>query len=129
AEIRGALASPAPAHRVEPPAWLEGPDQDRGRRAVRLADEVETGVDAVRAVDGGTSGRPEERRGSLGQSDVRVAGWIVALIALRLDDRAADAVEEEGAADQLAGHRVDAAVEESFLQQVGHSLAPRSAAR
>ena len=56
----------------------------------------------------------------VGQADVGVAGGVVALVALGLDDHAAAAVEEERAADQLAGDLVDRAVEE---------VAPRRSAR
>src|SRR5262249_55379551 len=63
-----------------------------------------------------------EDRGSLGEPDVGVAGGVVALVALGLDDGAADAVEQQPAADQLARHLVDRALEE-----VGaHAWASRS---
>ena len=41
-----------------------------------------------------------------------MAGGIFAFVGLGLDDRPADAVEEEAAADQVRGDVVDAAVEE-----------------
>lgn len=73
-------------------------------------------MDPVREVDVGVAGRPEEDAGALGQADVGVAGGIVGLVALGLDDRAAAPFVEEGAADQLTGDVVDAAIEELALQ-------------
>jgi hypothetical protein len=57
-------------------------------------------------------GRAEEDPGPLGQPNVGVAGGVVALVALGLDDGAAAAVEEEAAADEVAADVVDGAVEE-----------------
>lgn len=45
-----------------------------------------------------------------------MTGGIVALIALGLDDGAAAAVEEESAADKVAGDVVDRAIEERSLE-------------
>ena len=56
--------------------------------------------------------RPEEDPRALGEADVGVAGRVVALVALGLDDRASAAVEAQLAADQLAGDEMDRAVEE-----------------
>jgi hypothetical protein len=58
------------------------------------------------------AGRAEEDAGAFGQADVGVAGGVVALVALGLDDGAAAAVEEEAAADEVAGDLVDGAREE-----------------
>ncbi len=73
-------------------------------------------MDAVGEVDVGAPGRAEEDAGALGQADVGVAGRVVALVALGLDDGAAAAVEEEAAADEVAGDRVDRAVKEVTLE-------------
>jgi hypothetical protein len=73
-------------------------------------------VDAVREVDVGVAGRPEEDPRPLGQADVGVAGRVVGLVALGLDDDAAAALVEEGATDQVPGDVVDRAVEELALQ-------------
>ncbi len=54
----------------------------------------------------------EEDLGAVGEAGVGVAGGIVALVALGLDDGAAGAGEEEPAADEVAGDGVDGAVEE-----------------
>ncbi|MDX6604754.1 MAG: hypothetical protein QOF23_1263 [Solirubrobacterales bacterium] len=69
-------------------------------------------MDPVGEVDIGAAGRSEEDAGAFGQADVGVAGGVVALVALGLDDGAAAAVEEEGAADEVAGDLVDGALEE-----------------
>jgi len=79
-------------------------------------------VDAVGEIDVGEAGRAEEDPRALGQADVGVAGGVVGLVALGLDDDAAAAFVEEGAADQIAGDRVDRAVKEVALQ----ALQPRS---
>jgi hypothetical protein len=73
-------------------------------------------VDAVREVDVGATRRPEQDLGPRRQPDVGVAGGIVALVALGLDNDAAAAVEEESAADQLTSDVVDRALEERPLE-------------
>lgn len=69
-------------------------------------------MDPVGEVDVGEAGRSEEDPGALGQADVGVAGGVVGVVALGLDDDAAAAFVEQGAADQLAGDRMDRAVKE-----------------
>jgi hypothetical protein len=81
-------------------------------------------VDPVGEVDVGDARRPEEDPGALGEADVSVAGGVVGLVALRLDDDSAAALVEEGAADQLAGDRVDRAVVE--VPAEGLPAQPRS---
>ncbi len=83
-------------------------------------------MDPVGEVHVGVSGRPEQRRGSLRQPDIRVAGGIVALVALALDDHPADAVEQQRAADQVAGDVVDRAIEEAGVQPAPSREPPRS---
>ena len=73
----------------------------RPRRPRGSADEVQAGVDPVGAVDVRSPGWTEQRRGSLGQSDVGVTGGVVALVALGFDDHAPDAVDRQRAADQV----------------------------
>jgi hypothetical protein len=73
-------------------------------------------VDPVGEVDVGVAGRAEENPGALGQADVGVAGGVVGLVALGLDDDAAAAFVEESAADQVPGDVMDRAVEELALQ-------------
>jgi hypothetical protein len=73
-------------------------------------------VDPVGEVDVGAAGRAEEDAGALGQADVGVAGGVVGLVALGLDDDAAAAFVEEGASDKVAGNLADRAVEKLALQ-------------
>jgi hypothetical protein len=73
-------------------------------------------VDPVGEVDVGVAGRAEEDLGALGQADVGVAGGIVRLVALGLDDDAAAALVKERAADQVAGDLMNPPVEEVALE-------------
>ena len=95
---------------------LQRPDQDRGGVALRFGDRVEQAVDAVGEVDVGVAGRAEQDPGALGEADVGVAGRIVGLVALGLDDGAADALVEQGAADQIAGDLVNRAIVKVALE-------------
>lgn len=117
----GALAA-AIAHRLQVVGRLQRPDQDRGGVPLGFRDRVQQAVDPVGEVDVGVAGRAEEDPGALGQADVGVAGGVVGVVALGLDDGAAAAFVEEGAADQVAGDRVDRTVEERSLE----ALQPRS---
>jgi hypothetical protein len=58
-----------------------------------------------------------------------VAGRVFAFVGLGLDDRAADAVEEEPAADQVRGDVVDAPVEEISPQTGIRPSGPGAALR
>jgi hypothetical protein len=102
--------------------WLQRPDQDRGGLPLGFGDRVEEAVDPVGEVDVGITGGSEEDAGALGQADVGVTGGVVGLVALGLDDDAAAAFVEERASDQLAGDRMDRAVEEVSPE----TLQPRS---
>jgi hypothetical protein len=75
-------------------------------------------VDAVGEVDVGVAGRAEQNPRALGQADIGVAGGIVGLVALGLDDDAAAALEEQRAADQVAGNLVDRAIKKGALEPV-----------
>ena len=75
-------------------------------------------MDAVGEVDVGVAGRAEKDPGALGKADVGVAGGVVGVVTLGLDDGAAAAFEEERAADQVAGDRVDRTVKELASQPV-----------
>ena len=107
----GPAAAPG-AHLLDPMGRLEGADQDRGRLALRFGDRVEQAVDAVGEVDVGAPRRAEQRLGARREADEGMAGRVVAVIALGLDDGAAATLVEQGAADQVAGDGVHRAVEE-----------------
>jgi hypothetical protein len=83
-------------------------------------------VDSVGEVDVGEPGRAEENPGALGEADIGVAGGVVGLVALGLDDDAATALVEEGAADQLAGDRVDRAIKELTPETQARSSTTRA---
>ena len=110
AEVEVALAAAARPHLLHPVGRLQGPDQHRRRLTLGFGDRVEEAVDPVGEVDVGVAGRAEEDAGALGQADVGVTGGIVGLIALGLNDDAAAAFVEEGAADEVASDLMDRAV-------------------
>jgi hypothetical protein len=112
AEQSRIVKSATGAHHVEAVPRLERPDQHGARRPLLLANEVETPVDAVRAVDVGVPGRPEHRGVPLGSPPVAVSGGILVVVGLDLDDRTAHAVDEQRHADQVGRHVVNAPGEE-----------------
>src|SRR6266487_5723214 len=71
--------------------------------------------------------RSEQRRGSRGQSNVRVAGGIVALVTLRFDDHPADSIVKQPAADQVVSDVVHRAIEEPDFEPArgDQACAPR----
>src|SRR4029078_5814480 len=79
------VQSPAGAHPLQPVRRLERADQNRARRALRLADEVEAPVDAVGAVDVRVAGRPEHHGVPLGAAAKAVAGRVLVVVGLNLD--------------------------------------------
>ena len=107
------VVEPAPlAHRLEPVRRLERPHEHGARDALVLADEVQAPVDAVGAVDVRVPGRAEHRGVARGTAAVAVARRVLVVVGLDLDDRAADAVDEQRRADQRRRDLVDAAGEE-----------------
>src|SRR4029079_10214700 len=100
------------AHHVEAVRRLERTNQGRTCHAFGLADEVEAPVDSVRAVDVRVAGRAEHRGVALRPSLVAVAGRVLLVVRLDLDDPAAEAVHEERCANELGRDLVHAAREE-----------------
>src|SRR5439155_22706646 len=98
-------------------------DQGRLRHALLPAHEVETPMDAVRAVDVGVARRSEHRCVAWGPAAVAVARGIFLVVRLDLDDAAADAVDEQRDADEIRRHLVDAPGEEATSQ---HATVRRS---
>ena len=117
AEIANGFEAAALPASLDAGGRLEGADEDGGRGPLGLGDEVEHRVDPVAEVDVGVAGRPEQRRVAPGRPAEGVAGGIAALIGLGLDDRPADAVVEQGAADQLGGHLPRRAGEELAVER------------
>src|SRR5204862_1700132 len=111
AEEPARLEAAALLHRLDAGERLERPDQNRVRDALRLADEVETPVDAVGAVDVRVAGRAEHRRVALRPAAVAVSRRILVVVGLDLDDHAADPVDVELRADELRRDLVDTALE------------------
>ena len=108
---RGARAS------VDAPARLERADQDRRGARPRARRRRSAGC--------GSRRRGRRRRARAGRRASRSAGSarrrrgrrVVALVALGLDDHAADAVEAQLAADQVAGDVVHRALEERRVER------------
>ena len=114
-----AHGSPPRAHLLEADRRLERAHEHRRADALfSAADEVEHPVDPVAAVDVRAPCRPEHRRVASRRAGKAVRGGIVALVGLALDDDAADAVDGQERAEQLARHDVHIAREE----RRGHAL-------
>ena len=86
---------------VEPRRRLERAQEHRGADSFRVADDVRAPVDPVRAVDVEAARWAEHRRVPRRLPTERVARRIVRRVRLRLDDHAADTVDEQRPADEL----------------------------
>ena len=128
------VVEPAPsAHDVEPSGRLERAHEHRSADSFLAAHDVRAPVDAVRPVDVEPSRRPEHRRVPRLPPAERVARRIGRLVRLRLDDHAADAVDEERPADELPRDVLRTAREErarraqkSGSVSVGRAVAART---
>ena len=112
AEQARSVETAAPPHDVDAVHRLERPDQDCCSVSLALTDEVQAPVDAVRPVDVRMAGWAEHRRVPRRPAPEAVSGRILRIVGLHLHDRPADAVHEQGDADQLRRHVMDAASEE-----------------
>ena len=106
--------------RSRPVRRLQRAQQDRRRRALLLADEVEAPVDPVGAVDVRVPRRAEHDGVPRCRAAEGVAGRVGRIVGLDLDDRAADPVDEQRDADQVGRDLVDAAREEVRRERVRH---------
>jgi hypothetical protein len=95
---------------------LQRPNQGCGGLALGFGYGVQQAVNPVGEVDVGAAGRAEEDAGALGEADVGVAGGVVGVVALGLDDDAAAAFVEKGAADQVPSNVVDRPLVEVALE-------------
>src|SRR5205085_1622283 len=111
-------SAPALAHLLEPVLGRERTDERRLRPALDVAHEVQAPVDAVRAIDVREPGRTEHHRVARGRPAERMTRRILLVVRLDLDDRAADAVDEERHADQVGRHLVHRAGEEVTPEHV-----------
>ena len=97
-------------------------NQDRTRRALARADEIQAPVDAVGPIDIGVARRAEHHRIALGTAAIGMRGRLSLVIGLGLDDHAPDAVNGELAPDQGPRDVMDAAVKEAFAETARHVL-------
>ena len=116
AQVLGAL-EPAPLpHQLDSLDRLECPDQHRGADALLLGDGVQKRVHAVGEVHVGPPGRAEERARPVRDPGVGVAGRLVHVVALGLDDAPGRARVPERAAHEVARDVVDRARVEGALE-------------
>src|SRR5262249_20267738 len=116
------VPQPAPtAHDFEPDQRTDRADQHGARAAFLLADEIETPVDAIGAVDVGKARRSEHDGVAWSKPAIGMRGGIRLMVGLEFDDLATDAVEQEGRPDQFRRNLVHTAGEEIAGQ--GHGVA------
>ena len=77
-------------------------------------------MDAVGAVDVGEARRPEHYGVAVGLTVIRMRRRVGMVIGLDLDDHAADAVDQQGRADQVGRNVVHGAGEEGAAQARRH---------
>ena len=122
----GAVAAALRASRSRPAVGSSARISTAAASPSGSADEVEQAVDAVGEVDVGAAGRAEEDLGAVGEADVGVAGGVVALVALGLDDGAADSRRRRAGSRSARGRRRGPSGRRSPLEPL---LAPQSARR
>jgi len=99
------VVQPAPfAHLRQSGQRLQRADQHAGAVALLAADKIQTPVQAVRAVHIAAPRRPEHGKIARRRAVVAVRGRLAAVVGLGLDDAPADAVHQQGDADQLPRH-------------------------
>src|SRR3954464_8994825 len=99
------VIEPAPGpHHLKTRRRLNCPDQDCAAGLVTATDEIQAPVDPVRAIDIRVPSRTKHR-GIAGRPPTEaVRGWVFTIIGLRLDDHAADAVDQHRRANEIARH-------------------------
>ena len=102
-------------HRLDAIGRLERADQ-HGCAGLRAAHEVEAEVHSIAAVNIGVPWRPEHCRVGCGRPAEGMRRRIGRVIRLRLDDEAADALDEEPHADQVARRLRHASPEETRVE-------------
>ena len=123
AEVLDALEAAARAHQLDPVERLERPDQHRRADVLGLRHRVQQRVHPVGEVDVGAPRRAEQRARAIGDPRVGVAGRLVHVVALGLDDSPSGAAMTHGAADQVARDVVDRAAVEVALEPQGSASA------
>ena len=104
----------AAAHRGETSGRHQGANQDRAGAVLGFADEIDTPMDAVRAVDIHAARRSEHHRVARGRAAIAVRRRVALVIGFNLDDRSSDTIDEKCRADQIGRHIVDAAGKEAW---------------
>lgn len=104
---------------------LHGPDQHRGRLAIRGADDVEAVVHAIDEVDIGAPGWPEHHCRPPGTSGACVAGEVLRTgVGLRLDDARCPLLTRVVAHEQCAQQAAS-----DHLRTFGHEFGPEASER
>ena len=124
AELALATHPAAGAHLVDAVERLERADQDRRPDALLLRNGVQERMHAVGEVDVGVAGRPEQRPRARREPGEGVAGRLLHVVALGLDDPPGGPAVADHAADQLARDVVHGAGVEGALEpRSGHPSA------
>ena len=132
AEVLKALDATATTHHVDARHGLERADQHGRRIALRLGDEVQQAVDPVGEVHVCVGRRAEQHLVARRAAIEGVAGRVLGVVALGLDDHSGRRAVNHHAADQVARDPMDRAVEEVRAQALAAPAAglagPRAAA-
>ena len=107
AEEEPILDATAGAHTGESVRGLDAAEQHSHPDPLRPTDDVRTPVDTVRAVHVEVTGRTEHRPVAVRGASVCVAGRVVRLIRLDLDDDSAHSVDEKQSPDERSSDRMD----------------------
>src|ERR1700732_3914840 len=107
---------PSAAHRGHAVGRLQGADQHRARRTLLFADEIDAPMDAVGAIDVSEAGWAKHHSVARCGTPNRVRRRLGVMIGLDLDDDAADAVHQQGGADQVGRDLMHAASKESTFE-------------
>src|SRR5258707_14324396 len=84
----------AAAHRSEASGRHQGANQGRTGAVLGFADEIDTPMDAVRAVDIHTARWSEHHRVARGRAAITVRRRVALVIGFNFDDRSSDATHE-----------------------------------
>ena len=108
-------AAPAPLL-LDPRGRFERPNEHRICVALIAADEIQTPMDAIRAIDVRVAGRAEHHCVSGRPATVAMTRRVFLVVRLHFYDPSTDSVHEQRGADQVRRHLVDAAREEVTRQ-------------
>src|SRR5215475_11414762 len=117
--------APPPAHGGEPDQRPKRANEHGAGAFFLLADEIETPMDAVRAVHVGEARRAEHHGVAGGLAAEGMRGRIGVVVGFDLGNLAADPAKHEGCTDQLGRNLMDAATKERTGEQ-GHRKVSRA---